>query len=312
MKKFAKGCLIAALSMLTIGIIILAVCTFIGGTALFSYAHNEIKTNLNIDDFWGRNIITWHNGETHMDFNDEYPTHSGEYEDFQAALSSNITDINLKIGSGSCIISESSDDYFHIYSKNAEEFQYYTENHTFYVTGFEHASFGVHSDDYNYIYLEIPKDFYFENIDIELGAGIIEADALLATNDINMEIGAGELVADTLFADMLTADIGAGNLEVNKGSVKDSDLVIGLGNMTYSGIITGDLSTECGLGNLDLYLDDNVKNHNYELECSIGNITLNKTDYSGIAHTKSIEHDADSTYMLECDMGNINIDFKKE
>ena len=58
MKKFAKGCLIAALSMLTIGIIILAICTFIGGTTLLSYARNEIKTNIDVEDFWGRNLIT--------------------------------------------------------------------------------------------------------------------------------------------------------------------------------------------------------------------------------------------------------------
>ena len=96
MKKFAKGCLIAALSMLTIGVIILAVCTFIGGTKIYAYAQDEIKNNpyvedffVDVDDFFGGDIVSWHHGEMHMSFDHNYPTHSGDDQDFQAASSPN-------------------------------------------------------------------------------------------------------------------------------------------------------------------------------------------------------------------------------
>lgn len=150
MKKFAKGCLIAALSMLTVGVIILAVCTFIGGTKIYAYAHDEIQNNpyvedffVDVDDFFGRDIVSWNLGETHMSFNHNYPTHSGDDQDFQAALASDISNLELEIGAGSCIISESDDAYFHIYSKNANKYQYYAENGTFYVRGFDHDGKGV-------------------------------------------------------------------------------------------------------------------------------------------------------------------------
>lgn len=318
MKKFAKGCLIAALSMLTIGVIILAVCTFVGGTKLYAYAHDEIKNNpyvedffVDVDDFFGGDIVSWHHGEMHMSFDHNYPTHSGDDQDFQAALASDVSNLNLEIGAGSCIISESDDAYFHIYSKNAGKYQYYTENGTFHVRGFDHNGKGVHVGEYNEIYLEIPKNVLFESIEIELGAGKIEADSLLASGRINMEIGAGELEVNTLNANWFNVDLGVGDMEVKNGSVNDSEVNIGMGEMTYSGRITGDFTAECGFGDLDLYLDDSVNDHNYELDCSVGDITLNQTNYSGISYTEKINNNADSTYAIECAGGKITIDFKK-
>lgn len=318
MKKFAKGCLIAALSMLTIGVIILAVCTFIGGTKIYAYAQDEIKNNpyvedffVDVDDFFGGDIVSWHHGEMHMSFDHNYPTHSGDDQDFQAALASDVSNLNLEIGAGSCIISESDDAYFHIYSKNAGKYQYYTENGTFHVRGFDHNGKGVHVGEYNEIYLEIPKNVLFESIEIELGAGKIEADSLLASGRINMEIGAGELEVNTLNANWFNVDLGVGDMEVKNGSVNDSEVNIGMGEMTYSGRITGDFTAECGFGDLDLYLDDSVNDHNYELDCSVGDITLNQTNYSGISYTEKINNNADSTYAIECAGGKITIDFKK-
>lgn len=304
MKKFAKGCLIAALSMLGIGIIILAVCAFIRGTTPYE------KNNISLSELIKGNLIISHNGETNIDFSNNHPTYSGNHEDFQVASASDVVNLNLEIAGGGCTISESSDEYFHIYSENTQEFQYYIENQTLYLKGFEQIPFDIQPDDYNYIYLEIPKDFVFQNIELELGAGIIEAASLCASEDINMKIGAGEFIADSLSTDMFTAEIGAGNAEIENASVKDSDIQVGLGNLTYSGLISRNLTAECGMGNMELFLNDAYENHNYELECVMGNVTLNQKNFSAVAYTDTIQHDADSTYFLECSMGNMTILFK--
>lgn len=308
MKKFAKGCLIAALSMLIIGIIIVAVCIFIGGTTLFSYANNKVKAdwNISLDDY----PIIWHgkNGITIDEFDNDYPTHQGDFADYEVALSSSVTNLDLIIGAGKCIISDSSDDYFHIYSKNAEKYQYYTENHTLYVKGFKSNSY---QSNRNLIYLEIPKNFYFENISIQLGAGDIEADELLAKNNIDIFVGAGHLSAELLVAEnKFNAEVGAGDIEIQDGSVKDSDFMIGLGHMTYTGVITNDLSSECGMGNLTLQINDDYENHNYDIELMMGSMIFNGTTHSAVSHTDFIDNDADSTYSLKCGMGNMNINFE--
>ena len=163
MKKFAKGCLITAFSMLCIGVIILGICTFLGGTTLYSYAQN----NLNWSDLFDGHVVISHNGETNINFTNHQPTYSGNHKNMQVASSSEIHNLDLEIAGGGCKISESSDEYFHIYSENTKEFQYYVEHETLYVKGFDHISYDIHPDDYNYIYLEIPKDFVFEDVEIE-------------------------------------------------------------------------------------------------------------------------------------------------
>lgn len=255
-------------------------------------------------------ITVSHHDETYIDFSHNHPTYSGRYEDMQAASASDIRNLDLDMAGGSCIISESSDEYFHIYAESTKEFQYYAEHETLYIKGFDDITFHTLSVADNYIRLEVPKDFHFDNIELELGAGTIKADSLSAYNHINMEIGAGELTAKSLYADTLSADLGAGNVEIENASIKNSDLAIGLGNMTCSGIITGNLTAECGMGNLSLYLDDNYENHNYKVDLVMGNMTLDQKDFHGFIYTDYIQHGVSSTYTLECGMGNLSILFK--
>lgn len=310
MKKFAKGCLIAALSMLAIGIVILMISFFLGGASLLSYvrneARNEVRSEVVPADRSGSSYVV------HPEFSTVYPTHSGHHENRQAAASSDISNLDIEIGAGSCIITESSDEYFHISSKEAAEFQYYTKDRTLYIKGFDKVPLKAHHNRSNELRLEIPKGFSFEDIELELGAGRIEADSLSASREISIEVGAGEMIADELSANTLDMEVGAGSAEIKDAFVKNCDMEVGLGSMIYSGTITQNLSAECGMGNMELYLDDTYENHNYELECAMGNITLDHKSYAGIAGTNQIRNNADSTYTLECAMGSITILFEEK
>lgn len=310
MKKFAKGCLITALSMLFIGIIILMVCAIIGGGSLFSYLRNEASHHGHLSGIFDNTVVTFHNGKSHITFSDHHPTHSGTHENKQVATASDISKLDIDFGGGMCVITESPDEYFHIYTEHADEFQYYTDGNTLYLKGFDDITFGVHSRDYNKVNLEIPRDFSFENIDIELGAGYLEAHSLSAFNKLTLEIGAGELITDSLAANTLTLEVGAGNAEIGNACVNDSEITVGFGSITYHGTISKDLTAECGMGNLELFLQDSYEAHNYKIDCAMGNMTLHGKSFGAVAYSDQIQHGADSTYTLECGMGNMNILFQ--
>lgn len=310
MKKFAKCSLITALSMLFIGILILVICTIIGGASLFGYLKNKLVHHEFLSSIFDDALVSFHNGEDTIDFSDHHLTHSGKHENMQVALASDILKLNIDLGGGTCIISESSDEYFHIYTENAQKFQYFTEDQTLYLKGFDDISFRIPFLDSYQVFLEIPKNFSFENIKIELGAGCIETNFLSAINTIDIEVAAGEFVADSLSADTLKIELGAGNVEIENASVNDSDVVIGLGNMTYYGTITKDLTAKCGMGNLELFLNDQAENHNYDIDCSMGNMTVGRESYNGLAHTRNVNNGANSTYTLECGMGNMTVLFQ--
>lgn len=309
MKKFAKGCLIAAISMLFTGIIILIICLIIGGSSIFNYLKNNASHHAQISTVFDDAVITFHNREHNLAFSNQHPTHSGKHENMQVATTSDISNLNIDFGGGMCILSESSDEFFHIYTENANEFQYFTEDNTLYLKGFDDVTLGLPSGDYNKVYLEIPKNFTFKNIDIELGAGYLEALSLTASNNIEIEVGAGELITKSLTADTLQMELGAGNVEIDNGSISDSDISVGFGNLTYHGVIRNDLTAECGMGNLELFLNDSYESHNYEVDCGMGNMTLHEKTISAIAYNSDIQHNAASTYTLECGMGNMTVLF---
>lgn len=310
MKKFAKGCLIAALSMLFLGIIILVVCIIIGGTSLAGSLKNELAQHGTISNIFDHTVVTYHNGKSNIDFSNDYPTYSGKYENMQAALASEIAHLNIDLGGASCVISESSDEYFHVYTEDAHEFQYFIEDDTFYLKGFDDISFSVHTLDSHVVYLDIPKNAAFENIDIMLGAGYMKADSLSASNNMTLEVGAGEFIADSLTVNTLNLEIGAGNVEIEDALINNADVTVGFGNMTFYGTISKDLTAECGMGNMELFLADSYESHNYDIECAMGNMTLHEKTFSAIAYSDYIDHNADSTYTLECGMGNMTILFQ--
>lgn len=309
MKKFAKSCLIAAISMLFAGIIILIVCLVIGGGSIFSYLKKNTSHHEEMSNLFSGTAVTFHTGEHSFDFSPHHETHSGKHENMQVATISDISHLDIDFGGGMCVLSESADEYFHIYTEEANEFQYYVDNKTLYLKGFDDIIFGIQSDNFNKIYLEIPKDFCFENINIKLGAAYMEAHSLNVTNDISLEVGAGELLIDLLTADTLQLELGAGNIEINHGDITDSELSVGFGNLTYHGTISKDLSAECGMGNLELFLADSYEAHNYEVDCGMGNMTLHDKTISAIAYSDDVQHNTDSTYTLDCGMGNMTVLF---
>ena len=310
MKKFVKGCLLTAISMFLIGIIIIIICIIIGGGSLLHYLKKETLSHNTLSNLLDDTVVTFHNAETHIDFSKNHQTYSGKHENMQVATISEIANLDIDFGGGTCIISESSDEFFHIYTDNAKEFQYYQENNTLHLKGFDDLVLGTQLNDYNTGYLDIPKNFSFDNIEIDLGAGYLQAHSLTASDNINLEVGAGELIASVLNADSFTLGLGAGNVEIKNGTVGNSNISVGFGNMNYHGKINKNLTAECGMGNLELFLNDSYEAHNYDLNCALGNMTLHEKNFSAVAYTDTIQHGTDSTYTLSCGMGNMTVQFK--
>ena len=227
MKKFVKGCLLTAISMFLIGIIIIIICIIIGGGSLLHYLKNETLSHNTLSNLLDDTVVTFHNAETHIDFSKNHQTYSGKHENMQVATISEIANLDIDFGGGTCIISESSDEFFHIYTDNAKEFQYYQENNTLHLKGFDDLVLGTQLNDYNTVYLDIPKNFSFDNIEIDLGAGYLQAHSLTASDNTNLEVGAGELIASVLNADSFTLGLGAGNVEIKNGTVGNSNISVG-------------------------------------------------------------------------------------
>ena len=301
MKKFAHVSLTVAGILFLIGAIILIICIFFAGSirgiltkSVSPELHNAV--NSNIFHLWS--------GNSYHHFDNSYPIHNGQHTDDTAANASDITELYIDLNYTNFTLIPSQDDYFHISSEGSGKYQYYTDGSAFYIDGFFNRS----TTNANRLTLEVP-DIGFSCVDIDFGAGTANLSSL-KSDSLIMCIGAGELTVDDVSCDYLATEVGAGAASVKSGKVKEADFDVGMGQLSYNGYINDALDAEVGMGNITLQLWDSQEQHNYDLECSMGVITLGQKEYGGLAFEMEFDNGADSNYSLECGMGSINVSFE--
>lgn len=300
MKKFAKASLITSGILFIVGFIILIICFFWAGGihGITNTVSSELHGTIN------GNILPLWSGHSQHHFNNSYPIHSGQHTDDSAASASDITELYIDLNYANFTLAPSQDDYFHITSEGSGKYQYYVDDSAFYIDGV----FNRNTVAGNRLTLEVP-DMNFSYVDISFGAGTATLSSL-KSETLVMDVGAGELTVNGVSCDYLSTDVGAGAVSIKNGQTQDADFDIGMGKLTYKGYINDSLDADVGMGNITLQLLDSQDQHNYDLECSMGSITLGQKGYGGMAFETEIDNGADSDYSLECGMGSINITFE--
>lgn len=310
MKKFAKISLIITGVLFFTGVVILILCGIFAGRmrhTLSDAVSAELHNTLN-GDILGIDGLDW-DGRLHPhDFNSSFPTYSGQHTDDNAAGGSDITELYLDLGCVEFTLAPSPDNAFHITSKGRGEYQYYVDGNAFYIDGFINDRSFVFTNNHNKLTLEIP-DIDFTCVDIDLDAGKATLSAI-KSDTVAIVIGAGELTIDDISCNDINADIGAGSILIKNGRSENADFDVSMGSLTYKGCISADLSADVSMGDITLDIADSRYNHNYLMECDMGNITLGKKEYGGFAREIKDDNDAGSTYSLKCSMGSIAVSFE--
>lgn len=302
MKKFAKRSLIFAGILFTVGVVILIICSFFAGGRLRHALSDTVSTELH-RALPGSLLYLWNDNYNHR-FNRHYPTHSGSYTDDNAAKASDITELYIELNYADFTLAPSQDDSFHVSSEGSGKYQYYTDDSVFYLNG----SFDHHIGSFNKLTLEVPN-IDFSNVNIDFGAGTANLSSL-KSDSLSISIASGELTLDGADCDYISTEVGAGSASIKNGQTQNANFEIGMGKLDYTGYIDADLVAEVGMGNITLLIGDTQEEHNYDLECAMGNITLGQKSYGGMVLETEIDNQADSNYLLECGMGNIDITFQ--
>lgn len=318
MKKFMKNCAIAAAALFLVGLLL----AIAGSTARGSEAISEVvqkvtggrvKVNMGDVEEWGVTIVDKIDSlgvdygiDEHSMFEHSHKIYKGNVSKY--CPGTGIEDLDIEVGG--CILEtkKSKDDNFYIEVSKANKFQGYVKDSTLYIKASNGAQLWNKMGSCT-ITLYVPEDFGFGNVEVELGAGVMNFSGLLAGDYISLEADAGQIVIDDISANTLDLEVGAGEIELKNMEVADLHAQIGMGNFEASGTVLGAADIECGMGNVDLTLTGRETAYNYELECAMGNIDIGSHSYSGLAKEKSIDNGAEVTIDLECAMGNITVSF---
>ena len=143
--------------------------------------------------------------------------------------------------------------------------------------------------------VSVPSGKEFDTVSLGVDMGTVDLECNLNVQDFSVEVGAGEFS-------------GYGNI-----TAVNCDLQVGAGTIDIDQIDVQNLSADCGAGEIDLVVTGKEKDYNYDLSCGMGNIDLEDSEYSGLGIEKNISNEgAKRKMVLECGMGEIDVEFTGE
>lgn len=234
---------------------------------------------------------------------------------------SNVKSLDFQIGYGKLTVEEG--DGFRIEAEHLSDknFKSYVENGTWVIKsnrGRRYQLFDAdidldHVGNWNFdttpeIKLTVPKGFVADQVDFDIGAGVIEADKLNAKNG-KFSVGAGTITIDNLkLSDKSEYEIGAGQMNLNHLDAKDITVDCGVGHVVIEGNVTGYNNISCGLGAVTMNLTGDRNDYYYNIKDSLGNVEINNENYFNIDGKKIGNETADNKFVLDCGVGSITLD----
>ena len=123
------------------------------------------------------------------------------------------------------------------------------------------------------ITIKIPKGYVFKDVDMEIGAGQANVEAL-CTKGFDIEVRAGQAILKNIDATYMRAQAGAGQIQAELVGCKED--------------------------------------YNYDVECGIGEIVIDGDSYGGLGRETHIENpEAQRELDIECGLGQVVIKFQK-
>lgn len=223
-------------------------------------------------------------------------------------LSADVKRLTVEVGAGELILQEkeTDDGKIDISVTGVGNWDYSVENGKLSIIAFDE---GLPAIKTGKLIVMLPKDCYFEEAEIEVGAGVVEFSHINAAR-VAAEIGAGEVIMREIEAEDFQAEVNAGSLMVENSNCINAELSVNMGECVYQGSISGNLDAVCGMGNMNLTLKGNETEHNYVLECEAGNIHIGNYDISGVFTEKVIDNEAAHNFEIQCGLGDITIEFE--
>lgn len=144
------------------------------------------------------------------------------------------------------------------------------DNDILYIYEDNHSMLDKYAGD---LYIFIPQDYVFSDIDIENGVGMLEIDTM-KTSKLSLDLGAGKAILKNIdVSSEMDIEGGAGTIEIIDSTISGLDLDMGAGKVMFSGYLRGDNKIDAGLGSLVINLYDDE--YTVSIDKGIGNAKYN-------------------------------------
>lgn len=153
--------------------------------------------------------------------------------------------------------------------------------------------------------LYIPANVQFYSVDIDIGAGELTVESLLA-NEIELDFGAGNVTFNNLNnSSNIDIEGGTGNVSILNGTLKNLQVEMGTGELNLNASLLGNTELEFGVGNSKITVIGNISDYALEISKGVGSI---KIDGSSVSNNDVIGN-GPNKIEISGGVGSITVDF---
>lgn len=163
---------------------------------------------------------------------------------------------------------------------NDPDVKFYHENSKVKIKTDKTFSWHLSNSSRGTIIIYLPNESNISELDLNLGAGKIDIDKIFV-EILLMDLGAGTMTAKEINVyEKAAINGGAGNININSGTINNLNLKLGAGNASIQSDLTGSNTLTTGVGKLNLGLSRSKNNYKFDINKGLGNIILNDFDVS--------------------------------
>ena len=235
--------------------------------------------------------------KNYVSFDDDWD--DDELDDTENVVSeevfSGVENLKLDIGASEVRIKTGTDDKIHVddsrmKTENAVQKTLSDDVKTLEITTKMRSSFKNVRNVKGTLVIYLPKDYKFDQVDMEYGA---------ATADI-----------DGLNAKSLKIESGASGCTIKNADIEELDVETGAGSLDFYGTVEKEVDIDCGAGRVTLNLEGKEEDYNYELDSSAGSVEIGEDiDLGGLSTEKSIDNGSKRTIEISNGAGSVEIRF---
>ncbi|GFH97393.1 hypothetical protein IMSAGC003_03963 [Lachnospiraceae bacterium] len=306
MKKFMKFCFVLALVLIIVGGMFYMLGRRAGGRQDMNDLLKEIGGDW-VDFDWEDHIdFAGYEIDDASMFSESYAVWKGDVER-QMVVQGSVGELNLEIGGSMIEIKDSPDGNIYIEGESVGKMQAYVEGDVLYIKSVRPANLADEIKNSSII-LYLPEECSLRHLDLSLGAGQLKLKNRVV-EDMEVSVGAGQLLLTDVTLNTLEVSLGAGELRAQDVTVLSLDASIDMGNMDFTGAINESAEISCSMGNVNMDLEGNQEDFNFQLNCVAGNMEIDGERFSGAAMDRYIDNGAAKYMEINCSMGNVDIKF---
>lgn len=274
MKKFTKITMIVSLVCIVVGMALMVATGFLG------------------DLYHGLKKL--HFGPNGIDIQEFVQLEEGDKEYHDTRIAGNEIrelEISVKAATLKIITDDKRDGITIVDSSEALDVSYFIEEDTLslYIEKKNKYHVNTSLDDVT-LTLMIPEHLKFDELEIDLNAGAMNAEGL-AAEEFGLDLNASAVMLNDVEAGTLDVDGNAGALFLNGEVQKELDL-------------------SCNAGAMELELKGAYEDFSYEINSKIGEIRVGQYEYSGLSDGVFEEREgSQKKAKLECKAGSVDVRF---